>query len=347
MLQTANPRRAKAEAETGGAFRLCTLSRSLALMALFAFALASPVRAQDLTVLFSPTGPGVSTVITNWGLDTGWPSFDNMQRGLIFMGTNHVNVVQVVFEMNAPLTNNDLTPAQKMDLTNMMNLASMATSATRWNLSCGTGAGVAPSYQSGAGTVYPDRWAASMEAWQRNYRKNFWVVQGFNEPDYGWGQGSQQNLYDIFGYLQTATNFTGSLFGGGCTLSCDQANSWYNFVAGRVSVGTTHCLAGSVSSYVSFIQNVLSNNALPFNPEAHNLCEVLIGANYGLQGTIWWGTAERARGNFVSECQGQRLGYADNWPNWTAAAVYRGTNGAVQAFLGGSERSELPGQCGG
>jgi len=37
-------------------------------------------------------------------------------------------------------------------------------------------------------------------------------------------------------------------------------------------------------------------------------------------------------------CQGQQLGYADNWPNWTAAAVYRGTNGAVQAFLGGSER---------
>ena len=36
--------------------------------------------------------------------------------------------------------------------------------------------------------------------------------------------------------------------------------------------------------------------------------------------------------------RGNRLGYADNTNNWTAAAVYRGTNGAVQAFLGGNER---------
>ena len=40
----------------------------------------------------------------------------------------------------------------------------------------------------------------------------------------------------------------------------------------------------------------------------------------------------------MKACQGQRLGYADDLANWTAAAVYRGTNGAVQAFLGGSER---------
>ena len=67
-------------------------------------------------------------------------------------------------------------------------------------------------------------------------------------------------------------------------------------------------------------------------------CETIMGANYGLQGAIWWGTAERARGEFVKACQGQQLGYADDWTKWTAAAVYRGTNGAVQAFIGASER---------
>ena len=70
----------------------------------------------------------------------------------------------------------------------------------------------------------------------------------------------------------------------------------------------------------------------------HNVMEAIMGVNYGLKGGIWWGTAELARGNFVKACQGQRLGYADDLANWTAAAVYRGTNGAVQAFLGGSER---------
>src|SRR5689334_743752 len=92
--------------------------------ALVAFSvLANILPAQDHTILFSTGGPGVSMAITNWGLDTGWASFDNMQRGLIFMGTNNVNVVQVAFEMNAPLTNNDLTAAQKGDLANMMSLA--------------------------------------------------------------------------------------------------------------------------------------------------------------------------------------------------------------------------------
>jgi hypothetical protein len=310
---------------------------------LFALFLTGAVRAQDHIVAFSTTDPGITRSITNWGLDTGWPNYDNMQRGLIFMGTNTVNLVQVAFEMYAPLTNNDITPAMKLDLTNMVTLASQTSTNAKWIMSSGTGGGVDASYQSGTGTVYPDRWASMMSAWQRNYKTNFpnrtmWLAQPFNEPDYGWGQGSQQNLYDILGYLQLSNNFAGVRFGGGCTLDCGAATSWYNAIASRVSVGTTHCLNGSVASYVGFIQTVLANNGIPFDSEIHNLGEVIIGANYGIQGGTWWGTAELARGSFATACQGKRLGYADDWANFTAAAVYRGSNGAVQAFLGGDER---------
>jgi hypothetical protein len=317
--------------------------RSSAFVILVALALTSTVCAQDHTVVFNTADPGVNRGITNWGLDTGWPNFDNMQRGLIFMGTNTVNLVQVAFEMNAPLTNNDISPSQKADLTNMVTLASMTSTGARWIMSSGTGAGVDSSYQSGTGTVYPNLWAAAMAVWQRNYALQFpnrtmWMAQGFNEPDYGWGQGSQQNLYDILGYLQASTNFAGVRLGGGCTLDCGAASPWYDYIASRVSVGTTHCINGSVSSYVGFIQSVLMNNAMPFDSEIHNLGEVIIGANYGIQGGTWWGTAELARGDFAKACQGKLLGYADDWANWTAAAVYRATNGAVQAFLGGSER---------
>ncbi len=321
---------------------LCTLNRSWswgAVAVLFALVLASPVRAQDHTLVFSTSDPGVSTAITNWGLDTTWVDSDNVQRGLIFMGTNNVNVVRVGFLANAPLTNNDISTAQKATLQSMASLAAMASTNAVWDMSSATGAGVDSWYQSGAGTVYPDRWAAAMEACQRYYKKNMWMVEPFNEPDYGeWGQGSQQNLYDIIGYLQASTNFPTTAMAGGSTLDCDYATSWYDFIASRASLGTTHCLAGSVSSYVSFIQNVTASGDTPFHPEAHNLVETIIGANYGLGGAIWWGTAELARGHFVQACQGQRLGYADDWTKWTAAAVYRGTNGTVQAFLGGSER---------
>jgi hypothetical protein len=302
---------------------------------LFALVLARPVHAQDHTVAFG-TGTGVSVAITNWGLDTCWPNFDNMQRGLIFMGTNNVNVVRVGYVVDAPLTNNNLSASQKATLQNFANLAGMATAATRWDMNMASS--VDPWYQSGSGTVYPDRWAAAMQACQRYYNRSLWMVEGFNEPDYGWGQGSQQNLYDVFGYLQASTNFPTSSMAGGSTLNDDTALSWFNAVSPRTTIGTTHCLAGSVSSYVTFLQRVTASNAVPFNSELHNVVEAIIGANYGLKGGIWWGSAELARGSFVKACQGTRLGYADDWGKWTAAAVYRGTNGAVQAFVGASER---------
>jgi len=305
------------------------------------------VHAQDSTILFSTTDPGVTHSITNWGMDTGVFSYDVAQQDLIFMGTNTVNFVQVVFEANYPLTNNDLTYLQKVDLTNEVNLAWMATAAKKWILSCGTGAGVDASYQSGAGTVYPNLWEAMMSAWKHDYdsynngNKGFWFAQPFNEPDYGWGQGSQQNLYDIMGYMQTDANFNGIAFGGGCTLDVDYAQSWYDYIASRASIGTTHTISGSAYSYYYFIQDVLSKGGTPINPECHNVSDAIMGAEYGLQGVSWWLAAQRTRGEFSKTCQGTQLGYADDWNNWTAAAVYRATNGATKAFIGGNERSAV------
>jgi hypothetical protein len=307
-------------------------------LAAISIVLTGSVHAQDHTVLFSVTDPGANRAITNWGLDTTWTDANNMQRGLIFMGTNNVNIVRVGFLANAPLTNNDISPSQKSTLQDMANLAHMASPNAQWDMSHATGAGVDPWYQSGAGTVYPDRWVAAMEACQRYYNRNMHTVEPFNEPDYGWGQGSQQNLYDILGLLQASTNFTETYLAGGSTLNDDAALSWFNAISPRATMGTTHNLAGSVSSYVTFLQRVAASNAVPFQPELHNVVEAIIGANYGLKGGVWWGTAELARGEFVKACQGQRLGYADDWNKWTAAAVYRGTNGSVQAFVGASER---------
>ena len=313
-----------------------------AFVVLAALGLAGPIRAQDHTILFSVSDAGINRAITNWGLDTAWPSFDNMQRGLIYMGTNNVNIVRVGAFMDSQLTNNDVSPGDKATMQSMGNLALMATAATKWDL---LGGGPPNSwYVSGSGTVYPDRWALAMEACQRYYASTFgrgiWSAEPFNEPDYGPNglSSGQQNLYDIFGYLQASTNFSSTRMSGGSTLNDDVAVSWFNPIATRASIGMTHCLAGSAASYVNFIQTVAASNAMPFNPEMHNVMEAIMGVNYGLKGGIWWGTAELARGSFVKASQGTQLGYADDWAKWTAAAVYRGTNGAVQAFIGASER---------
>lgn len=308
---------------------------------LFLLFLIRPVRAQDHTVTFSTSDPGVSRAITNWGLDTCWNNLDNMRRGIIFMGSNNVNIIRVPFVTDAPLTNNDISPNQKAFLQSAAATAAWAGPNTRWDMNIASA--VDPWYIRGSNLVYPDRWAAAIQACQRYYNRNIWMVEGFNEPDYLVNnEGSTQDLYDIFGYLQASTNFPGTLMAGGSTLNNDVALTWFKPVALRAAVGTTHCLAGSASTYVNFLQTVVSSNDVPYNPELHNVMEAIMGVEYGLKGGIWWGSAELARGNFVKACQGQRLGYADDLPKWTAAAVYRGTNGAVQAFVGESERMALP-----
>lgn len=290
---------------------------------------------------FNCNDPGVSKAITNWGLDVTWASADNMRRGLTFMGTNEVDLVRVAFLANAPVTNgvngNDLSAAQKADLSNMAGIANMAGANKPWTLSSGTGAGVDPWFKSGS-DVIPSRWVQAMEAAKKYYSHTLHATEPFNEPDYGWGQGTIQNLYDILGLLQANTNFAGVALSAGSTLNCDQANTWYDQLKSRATEGTTHTLAGGFNSYANFLLNVVGSGDVPVNPEAHNVVEVIAGAEYGLNTAIWWGTAELARGEFVKANQGHRLGYAEDRGRWTAAAVYRAPGGAVQAFVGASER---------
>ena len=318
--------------------------RNSAIFVLFTLVVAVSVRAQDHTVSFSTSDCGVSKAIPNWGLDTTWASADNMRRGLIFMGPENVNVVRVPFLMNAPLIDGDISDDQRANLQRSADVAALAGPNAMWVLSAGTGSppdrGVDPWYQSSAGHVYPDRWEAAMEACQRYYNRPMWMVEPFNEPDYGpWGEGTRQNLSDIMDLVATSPNFAGTALAGGSTLNSNNALSWYDALGGRASVGTTHALAGSASNYVGFFQHVIANGRMPFHPEIHNLAEAIIGANYGLQGVLWGGTAELARGSFVKANQGEQLGYAEDLPNFTAAAVYRAPGGALQAFLGSAERT--------
>ena len=234
------------------------------------------------TILYSVTDTGVTASITNWGLDTAWTDPDNMQRGLDFMGTNMVNLVRVGFKVDQQLTNNELSASDEATLQSMANMAGMANPNARWDLIV-DGTPPAAWYQSGANLVYTNRWVEAMELCQQYYNRSMWMVEPFNEPDYTeWGEGSQQNLYNIMQLLGASTNFPGTYMAGGSTLNCDDAVSWYDAVASLAHVGTTHCLAGSVAGYESFIQTVLANGGLPVNPEVHNLARPSLAQIMGL-----------------------------------------------------------------
>ncbi|MDQ3814586.1 MAG: RICIN domain-containing protein, partial [Armatimonadota bacterium] len=288
------------------------------------------------TLVFRTNAPGEKKGIPQWGLDTSWPSPDNMIRGLAYMGQDQVDIVRVAFPINHPLVNGELTAAGQEEVDKRARIARMAGDKP-WTMLPHQEGGVHSWFKNG-NEVILERWVQAMAAAQRRYGKKLTSVEAFNEPDYGWNQGSLGNLNDILVLLRARPDFAGVQMSGPSTLNADAASRWYQPLKNRLDRATTHALAGSMDSYINFFRNAIADGKIADNPEPHNLAEVIAGAEYGLQSAIWWGTAELARGEFVKASDGERLAYAEDRPRWSAAAVYRAPNGKVQAFLGCSER---------
>ncbi|MGC3961172.1 MAG: RICIN domain-containing protein [Verrucomicrobiota bacterium] len=318
-------------------------------LGLVLIASSATLRAQDRTILFSPTDSGVSKPIPNWGLDTAWYDENNVRRGAAFMGSNRVDVVRISFTPTSALVGGDLQANEITTLTNRLNWVKKWSNPATTVCINEDSPTVDSWFKLGTGYIDPARWAQLIEVTTRRAQEAGRTVVGvapFNEPDYYRAErlADMQTFYDTAGVLTNYPRFiTNNIrISGGNTLNTDQANPWYNFLKARLGEGNTHQLAGSFDNYASFYQNVVTSGDHASNDELHNVMEAMVGAEYGMQTGIWWGTAEYARSEFVKASDGQRLGYAEHRPNWTAASVYRGTNGAVQAFVGESERQALP-----
>jgi hypothetical protein len=290
----------------------------------------------DRTVPYNVTDAGVSKPIT-WGLDLAWLDEGNIRRGVAFMGADRVDVVRSSFTPTAALVNGDLAATELARLNQRLSIINTRLgSNTQVVLNCDHPS-VDASFVGNAAN-----WAALIDVTTRRHQeagRTVTTVSPFNEPDYtATGQGTVTDFYNIAGVLKQNTRFTNIRICGGNTLNCDQALSWYNTLKARLDEGNTHQLAGTFDNYATFYQTVRTNGDYATNDELHNVMEAMVGVEYGLQTGIWWGTAELARGEFVKASDGVRLGYAEHRPNWTAASVYRGIDGKVQAFGGTSER---------
>lgn len=288
------------------------------------------------TLVFSTQSVGEKLQLSHWGLDTAWDSPDNMRRGVMYMGQEQVDIVRVSFPINEPLVNGDLPASKKRHFESRLETAKIAGDKP-FSMLPDTDRGVHPWFKNGK-DVDPQRWVQLIAAAQRLYGRKMLAVEAFNEADWGWGQGSAQNLSEILAALQKHPDFEGVELSGPSTLSSDAAESWYQAIKHQIVRGTTHALGGSFPAFINFYLNVDATGHVAEHPEVHNLVEVISGAEYGVQSAIWWGTAERARGDFVKAVQGTRLAYAEDRPRWSAAGVYRAPDGKVQAFLGSSER---------
>ena len=295
---------------------------------------AQPV--PDRTVLFSVADSGVSKPII-WGLDLAWLSESNIRRGVAFMGADRVDVVRSSFRPTSALVNGDLSTAEIDTLNQRIRIINAWLGTNTKVVLNSDHPRVDASFKGNAAN-----WAQLIDATTRRHQeagRTVVTVSPFNEPDYSsTGQGTITDFYNIAGVLKQNARFSNIRISGGNTLNTDQALPWYNTLRDRLDEGNTHQLAGTFDNYATFYQTVRANCDHATNDELHNVMEAMVGVEYGMQTGIWWGTAELARGEFVKASDGNRLGYAEHRPNWTAASVYRNLEGKIQAFGGTSER---------
>lgn len=335
-----NPRRVTAV--RGGrlapeALRLLALAFSLASTLLV---VPGAARAAE-TLSFSTSAVGQKKAIDEWGYDTAWPSYDNARLSILsFGGSAAVDVVRVNFhEFEALAADGSLGPQGLAAVDYAASLVKLAgTKAV--SLTPDTGAGTAAWYLDATGGVNVDRYAAVIRATARRLSDQHGLSVGdveiWNEPDYWPGQPTAAQFAGIAAAIKADPLLAAADIVGPSTLSPNAW--WYDQVAGVVNVGSTHKLGGSAAAYVDFLQRVRATGDAASNPEPHGLAEVIMGAEYGVSSAIWWGPALHTRGQFVQASDGMRLGYAENRGTETAAAVYRGPSGRLQAFTGGFER---------
>ncbi|MGI6219500.1 MAG: LamG-like jellyroll fold domain-containing protein [Bacteroidaceae bacterium] len=289
----------------------------------------------DRTLSFSISDEGVAKPIT-WGLDLAWLSRDNIIRGMAFMGPENVDVVRSSFTPTSPLVDNELQADELATLNERLDIISLLPAETKVVLNCDH-----PSVSSWF-VGNPVHWAELIDVTRRHHEaagRQVITVSPFNEPDlYATGQGTIEDFRQIAAELRKNPEFDDIRISGGNTLNTDSALKFYTYLSEYLDEGNTHQLAGTFDHYAEFFQTVRNNGDHATNDELHNVMEAMVGAEYGMQTGIWWGTAEYARGEFCKASDGQRLAYTEHRPNWTAASVYRTPEGKIQAFAGASER---------
>ncbi len=281
-----------------------------------------------------------------WGLDTAWPSIDNMIRGCRYIGASNVTVARVSFQPWQTIVTPGALPYTLLsNLNERMDIVDLVGHPVDIMLNCdpGDGSSLPSAYKSN-----PTSWADLIDATaaavtSRGYK----VVSAspFNEPDYGWGQGTKEDFLNIVKLLKDTTlypRFEDIRLSGGNTLNCDVAYEWYDYLRDYLDEGNTHQLAGDFDHYADFFSEVVADGKYATADELHNVMEAMVGSEYGMQTGVWWGSAERTRGEFCRATFGKRLAYAENRTRWTAASVYRNLTGEVNGFVGSSERQAQP-----
>ena len=201
-------------------------------MLLLGSLLSLPVHAQN-TVFFSTGAQGQTKSVAEWGVDTAWPSYDNVRQSIAHIGANNVDVYRLTFHPAHPLTDNgngtySLSSTAKGFIDNQLGLAAL-------------GGNKPLTLMPGEFSATYDHvhWLRTIKATQEyiNSRPGWTTtpikaIEVYNEPDFWAGQGSPSQLNNLITQLKAYPEFQNTAFPAGSTLNSNNAWAWYDPVSG-------------------------------------------------------------------------------------------------------------------
>lgn len=293
-------------------------------------------------VPFCVTDTGQPTPI-KWGMDTAWDDEGNVLRGINFIGADRLTYGRVSFQVMDPV-NADGTLSARQQKFLQSRLQHIALSKPMGILLNSDPVDI----NVDIFTHHPEQWYKVIKAtvkYVQDYGLNVVSIAPFNEPDVtASNQGTKDDFKAVAKLLKEDPELAGIRICAGNTCNNDGAMEWYQHMKPYVDEGNTHQLAGDFDHYADFYTTVKADGNVATNDELHNVMEGIVGAQYGLENGIWWGTVGPTRGDFclATSPGGMRLGYGENRAAWTGAAVYRMPDGRIKAFAGASERQASP-----
>ena len=313
------------------------------------------------TLFYQYSGTGTLMPKINWGLDEAWCSETNMLQGRNYLNLfkENIDIVRISFQPAWAMSNTTTLSSSHINgvkdndgnytivgLAERIRVLKLLGTTPSIYLNCDpTSLGIASTYK-GTSSTYYTRWVNLIRATGKYIENEGFTVTGiapFNEPDLsssGYPNAATQS--NICKSLKSDTWGKNKITMGGNTLNPDYALSWYSNYKANFDEGNTHQLAGTFANYIGFMQQVKSDGKRLCQDEMHNVMEAMVGANYGMNDAIWWGTSEHARSQFcrANDGTGYRLAYLEDSGTFTAASIYRNTqDGVTEAYLGCSERN--------
>ena len=187
----------------------------------------------DCTVPYAISATGKKLPI-RWGLDVAWISEQNIRKGVNHIGKDNLSLVRGCFQTTYALVGDTkLTSQQQNVLQTRMRLANLVGDDVDLILNEDQEQGIINYYVTNGVANIP-HWTNLIDAtvaWiQDNYPKHKVIaVSPFNEPDFGWGQGSMADFKEIAKQLKkNYPRFADIAITGGNTLNNDRAMEWYN-----------------------------------------------------------------------------------------------------------------------